>query len=51
MTNKQDRQIIESSGNVFTDLGFERTKADKLLVYSKLIATLKHRLKNTNKAK
>ena len=29
---KKDRQIIESSGNVFADLGFERHEAENLLV-------------------
>ncbi len=39
--SKKDRQIIESSGNVFADLGFERHEAENLLVRARLMAAIK----------
>ena len=39
--SKNDRQIIESSGNVFADLGFERHEAENLLVRARLMAAIK----------
>ncbi len=39
--NKRDSQITDSSGNVFTDLGFEKVEAENLLVRSKLMAAVK----------
>ena len=41
MMGKKDRQIIESSGNVFVDLGFERHEAENLLVRARLMAAIK----------
>ena len=35
------KQISTSSGNVFTDLGFEHIEAENLLVRSKLMAAIK----------
>jgi len=39
--NEKDSQINHSSGNVFTDLGFEQAQAENLLVRSKLMAAVK----------
>ena len=39
--NKKDRQIIESSGNVFADLGFEPHEAENLLVRARLMVAIK----------
>lgn len=39
--SKKDKQIIKSSGNVFTDLGFDQAEAENLLVRSKLMAAIK----------
>ena len=39
--NKKETQIIESSGNVFADLGFERHEAENLLVRARLMAAIK----------
>ncbi len=39
--NKRDSQITDSSGNVFTDLGFEKVEAENLFVRSKLMAAVK----------
>ncbi len=46
--SKKDKQnlINESTGNVFTDLGFERVEAENLLVRSKLIAAIKSYIKS-----
>ena len=41
MMGKKDRQIIESSGNVFADLGFDRHEAENLLVRARLMAAIK----------
>jgi predicted XRE-type DNA-binding protein len=38
---KKDNQIKDSSGNVFSDLGFEQVEAENLLVRSKLMAAIK----------
>ncbi len=39
--SKKDSQITDSSGKVFTDLGFERAEAENLLARSKLMAAIK----------
>jgi len=39
--SKKDKRIIDSSGNVFADLGFEQAEAENLLVRSKLMAAIK----------
>ena len=39
--SKTDKRITKSSGNVFTDLGFEQAEAENLLVRSKLMAAIK----------
>jgi predicted XRE-type DNA-binding protein len=39
--NRKDNQVNDSSGNVFTDLGFEKIEAENLLVRSKLMAAIK----------
>jgi predicted XRE-type DNA-binding protein len=39
--SSKDNQVNDSSGNVFTDLGFEKTEAENLLVRSKLMAAIK----------
>ena len=39
--SKRQKQITKSSGNVFTDLGFEQAEAENLLVRSKLMAAIK----------
>jgi len=39
--SKKDTQIIESSGNVFADLGFEQHEAENLLVRARLMAAIK----------
>jgi predicted XRE-type DNA-binding protein len=39
--SRKDNQVNDSSGNVFTDLGFEKTEAENLLVRSKLMAAIK----------
>ena len=41
MMSKKDRRIIDSSGNIFADLGFERYEAENLLVRSRLMAAIK----------
>ncbi len=38
---KKDRQLVESSGNVFVDLGFEQQEAENLLVRARLMAAIK----------
>ena len=38
---RKDKQIIESSGNVFADLGFEQHEAENLLVRASLMAAIK----------
>ena len=44
--SKKDKQIIDSSGNVFTDLGFEQAEAENLLVRSRLMAAIKAYIKS-----
>lgn len=39
--SKKDTQIIESSGNVFLDLGFDKVEAENLMIRSKLMAAIK----------
>ena len=39
--SKNGSQITNSSGNVFTDLGFQQAEAENLLVRSKLMAAIK----------
>ena len=39
--SKIENRITNSSGNVFTDLGFEQVEAENLLVRSKLMAAIK----------
>ncbi len=39
--SKKDKRIINSSGNVFTDLGFDQIEAENLLLRSKLMAAIK----------
>jgi len=39
--SKKDKRIIDSSGNVFADLGFEQAEAENLLMRSKLMAAIK----------
>ncbi|HEX7027498.1 MAG TPA: XRE family transcriptional regulator [Gammaproteobacteria bacterium] len=39
--SKKTKQITDSSGNVFADLGFEQAEAENLLVRSKLMAAIK----------
>ena len=41
IVSKKDRHIIESSGNVFADLGFEPHEAENLLVRARLMAAIK----------
>ena len=43
--SKKDKHITDSSGNVFTDLGFEQAEAENLLVRSKLMAAIKSYIK------
>lgn len=39
--SKKDTPIIESSGNVFLDLGFDKVEAENLMIRSKLMAAIK----------